>query len=255
MPYEYLVPDLTGLNVEQRISLAIEAIDKSPLLPNGHRQLSQVQASKDFLVKRGTLRARYNGIRPRNEAHEHQQNLTHAEEKILVEWLKVQGRRGVPVGPSTLGDHAAAIAGPNKDIGQSWPHRFMKRHPDLKTKWTQSLEKCRANNVNYATIMNFRDIFEEVVAFFNIPPENMYNMDEKGLQLGVGKRIAAIIDRDQKQVYSLEDGDRELVTVVETVCADGTALNPSFIFKGARTNLEWGRNNPCNARCENIPIL
>ena len=71
-------------------------------------------------------------------------------------------------------------------------------------------------------------------------------MDEKGIQLGVGKQVAAIIDHDQKEVYSLEDGNRELVT--ETVSADRTALPPSFIFKGARINLEWGLDNPCHAR-------
>jgi hypothetical protein len=73
-------------------------------------------------------------------------------------------------------------------------------------------------------------------------------MDEKGIQLGVGKRVAAIIDCDQKEVYSLKDGNRELVTVIETVSANGTALPPSFIFKGARINLEWGRDNLCYAR-------
>jgi len=76
---------------------------------------------------------------------------------------------------------------------------------------------------------------------------------EKNL-LPVSLSVAAIIDRDQKEVYSLEDGNRELVTVIETVCADGTALPPSFIFKAARINLEWGRDNPCHARCESVML-
>ena len=38
------------------------------------------------------------------------------------------------------------------------------------------------------------------------------------------------------------------MTIIETVCADGSAVPPSIIFKGVRRNLEWGRDNPVNAR-------
>ena len=88
----------------------------------------------------------------------------------------------------------------------------------------------------------------EVIEEYGILPENLYNMDEKGLQLGIGARATAMIDRDQKTAYSVEDGNRELVTVIETICADGSILHPSVIFQGVRRNSEWGRNNPCNAR-------
>lgn len=83
---------------------------------------------------------------------------------------------------------------------------------------------------------------------YAIPPENIYNADEKGIQLGVGKSVAAIVDRNQKNVQQVEDGNREMVTIIETVCADGTALPPSVIFQGKRRVLEWGKDNPCDAR-------
>jgi hypothetical protein len=114
--------------------------------------------------------------------------------------------------------------------------------------YTQSLEKCCENNVNPATINKFFDIFEEVVSEYNINESDIYNMDKKGIQLGVGKQVAALIDRDQKEVYSLEDGNHKLVTIIETVSADGNAFPPLVIFKGARINLEWGCDNPCYAR-------
>ena len=46
----------------------------------------------------------------------------------------------------------------------------------------------------------------------------------------------------------MENGNRELVTVIECVCADSTAIQLSVVFQGICRNLEWGRNNPCNAR-------
>jgi len=54
-------------------------------------------------------------------------------------------------------------------------------------RWSRSLEKCCANNANSATISRFYDMYEEVVKEFNIPKENVYNMDEKGIQLGGGE--------------------------------------------------------------------
>lgn len=32
--------------------------------------------------------------------------------------------------------------------------------------------------------------------------------------------------------YQVEDGNRELVTIIKAVCADGLAIAPSVVFKG-----------------------
>src|ERR1700742_1531437 len=88
------------------------------------------------------------------------------------------------------------------------------------------------------------DMLTKVIQGYNITPRNIYNMDKKGIQVGIGARITAMIDRDQKAVYSIEDGNRELVTVIECICADGSTIHPSVIFQGQRQNSEWGQNNP-----------
>jgi hypothetical protein len=62
-------------------------------------------------------------------------------------------------------------------------------------------------------------------------------MDEKGVQLGIGVKVAAIIDCDQATVYSVKDGNCELVTIIKAICADGTALLPSVIFQVCSTIL------------------
>jgi len=60
--------------------------------------------------------------------------------------------------------------------------------------------------------------------------------------------VHAIVDRTQKNVQQVENGSQEMVTVIETVCADGSFLPPSVIFQAKRRVLEWGKNNPDNAR-------
>ena len=149
---------------------------------------------------------------------------------------------------STLATYASEILG--KPVGESWPKRFLARHPDLKVKTTTSLEKCCVKALNPVAVEGFYDILGAVVKEFGIKPENTWNMDEKGVQLGIGVKVAAIIDQDRSTVYSIEDGNHELVTIIEAVCADGEALVPSVIFQGVRRNLEWGRpeKNPSHAR-------
>jgi hypothetical protein len=133
-------------------------------------------------------------------------------------------------------------------VGESWVKRFKARQPELKVKWSSTLEKCRAASLNPALVNEYFDLLEDVIKEYGFPAENIYNMDEKGIQLGVGQKVKAFVDRDQKDVYSVEDGNRELVTVIETISADGSCLQPSVIYQGKRRDLEWGRNNPCNAR-------
>jgi hypothetical protein len=89
---------------------------------------------------------------------------------------------------------------------------------------------------------------KDVVETHKIPAENIYNMDEKGIQLGIGQKVKAFVDCDQKDVYSVKDGNRELVTVIEAISANGWSMHPSVIYQGMHRDLEWGQNNPCNTR-------
>jgi hypothetical protein len=87
---------------------------------------------------------------------------------------------------------------------------------------------------------------------YGIKSRDIYNMDEKGIQLGIDKRTMVLVERDQKSVQQVEDGNRELVTVIECVSADGHVLPPSVIFKAKTRDLQWGAINPCDARCDAV---
>jgi len=238
--------DLEDKPVEERIQLALKAVTINGFRPNGRPWLSLREAAKAYQVKKTTLTERFNGRKTKKEAHEHEKTLTFAAEEALVEWIKEMGRRGVPLHASAVAKHASVISGNN--VGEHWVQRFRVRHPELKAKWTSGLERCRAQALNPTAVADFYDTLHDMIEKHDIPKENIYNMDEKGIQLGVGGRVLALVDRDQKNVQQIEDGNRELVTVIECVCADGTAIRPSVVFKGVRRNLEWGRDNPCDAR-------
>ena len=46
--------------------------------------------------------------------------------------------------------------------------------------------------------------------------------------------------RDDKMKYKLQSDDHQLVTIIEAICADGTAeIGPGFVFSGATKFFEW----------------
>jgi len=197
--------DLKERTPEEQIQLALDAINQNGLNKSGRPVFSLREASRAFDVPRSTLGACYHGCKTKVQAHEHEKKLSEGAEHALVAWIKEMGRRGVPLHASAVAAHASVISG--EPIGENWVHRFRARHSDLKLKWTTGLEKCRAQALNENNVTEFHDKLQELVDKYNIPEENIYNMDEKGIQLGMGKRVRAFVDRDQKCVYQVEDGD------------------------------------------------
>ena len=60
-------------------------------------------------------------------------------------------------------------------------------------------------------------------------------MDEKGIQLGGGRKGDGqkyFYSREEQACYTLRTGDLELVTMIKSCCADGTAFKPGFVFSG-----------------------
>ncbi len=76
---------------------------------------------------------------------------------------------------------------------------------------------------------------KKVIDTYEIPWENIYNMDEKGIQLGGGRKGDGqkyFFSHEDHGNYTIRSAELELVTVIESCCADGTAFKPGFVFAG-----------------------
>jgi hypothetical protein len=83
--------------------------------------------------------------------------------------------------------------------------------------------------LNCTTCKEFFLLLERVVNEFKIAPKNTYNM---GVMMGLGQKTFVLADCNQASVNVIEDGNWELVTVIECISVNDRDLNPTVIFKG-----------------------
>lgn len=179
-----------------------------------------------------------------------QQLLTPEQEEALVQWCGLRASSGEPWTPLELRAQAEAVSG--KTVGQNWHRKFEKRHPELHAAKPAKLDPKRAKHFNEAIIGDFYDQWEGLNEKHDgIPPEHIWNWDEKGVQMGGGRKKSSkkyYFLKDHKHRYRISSDNLELVTILECVSAAGEVVPPSFCLQnGSRPDLralsddEWGR--------------
>ena len=200
-----------------------------------------------------TIYRRLHGQKSRRDANVDSQALTPTEEYSLVQWAQHAESMGHPLRHQFLRELAEELRKkPVKlegklilPLGKEWVHWFLKRIPVLKSQLSKSIEKAWAE-VTKEEVQAWFKAFKSVIQEEGVLEENIYNMDEtgswsyfralndiEGFNIGIhGKNSYVICSAKEKQIYAAEPGRTEWVTVVECICADGTAINPLIIFKG-----------------------
>ena len=206
------------------------------------------RAAESQGIAYSTLHGRLNlGRQSRRKAHELDQSLGTAEEKAVVKRIEEMDRRGFPLrvdmvrhmGVRILQQREKLANAHDVILGKHWITRFLDRHPHLASKFSTQVKKQRIVSSNPKILRGAFEILGPLIRQFNILPQNVYNMDEKGLQMGKSARVKVICVRGRRSPPLQTDGDRELVTAIETIAADGTVLPPMLIYKGKAQYTQW----------------
>ncbi|PCH39789.1 hypothetical protein WOLCODRAFT_67882, partial [Wolfiporia cocos MD-104 SS10] len=100
---------------------------------------------------------------------------------------------------------------------------------------------------NYPVVMDHFQKLDNILKHHGIPWENIYNMDEKEIQLGGGwksnGRIFFFSQGDQQQ-FKIRGGSLELITVIECISANGKNIAPRLIFQGSYIDPECAEVDP-----------
>ena len=117
-------------------------------------------------------------------------------------------------------------------VGNHWITRFVRRHPEVHKKIGQKMEAARVNGATPEVIEAFLKHYADVKARIGVLPQDTYNMDETGLNLGVCGHYNYIGTSSTTKCLKRTPETREWVSILETVSATGQKLKPLVIFKG-----------------------
>jgi hypothetical protein len=77
---------------------------------------------------------------------------------------------------------------------------------------------------------------------YNITADNIHNVDEKGFLIGIASKMRRIMSREAYEKgrvrQSVQDGNREFITLIACVCALGNAIPPTLLYKGKSRDLQ-----------------
>lgn len=217
---------------------AIEAIES--LKPGD--SINYTKIAKEFGVNRITLSRRHKGIqRSRRDQYEEQRILNDQQAKDLIKYIDKLSGKGLYISHEMLRNFAKELTG--KKPGNHWPGRFLKRHQiELSSAYTTAMDSNRKRADSAYKYSRYFDLLARKLDKYKVEPGNIYNMDEKGFLIGMlSKGLRIFSKRKYKQgnfKQRLQDGNREWITAIACICADGTSLSPALIYQAASGDIQ-----------------
>jgi hypothetical protein len=124
---------------ENQLLLTIQAMEKDP-------SLSTRSAAKIYSVSRVTLARRLSGTQSRRDSPPNSQKLTNLEEKTIVQYVLDLDSRSFPPRLCEVEDMANRLLGERDapKVGKRWAANFIKRQPELQTRFFRRYDYKRA---------------------------------------------------------------------------------------------------------------
>ena len=205
-----------------------------------HAGTSLRKASQQFHIPRSTLHIKLNEMVPIEVAKGPATYLTFKEELLLIEWILYCSDHGFPVTKAFLLERVQKLVEklerktPFKDNkpGRHWYESFCRRHPEIAPRVAQNLTTRRVS----VTKEDLKNWFNQVQNHFDkinlkdIDSSRVFNLDESAFFLcPKGDRVLA--RKGSRAVYKVVAGnEKESITVLFTVNADGIMLPPFLLF-------------------------
>lgn len=226
-------------SLENQISDALRYSEENP-------EVSVATVAREFGITRGVLRSRLSGAQRQPVNPSLSTKLTHSEEKALCRYIdrldsvNLETRREYVV--DTANSILKARLGKSDTaepltVGRHWITRFLNRHGYHLSKRKQ-LEKNRQTAESPKIIQLWFDKLKEIILEYGVNPDDIYNMDETGFQIGVGKD-QMVITKKKRQSYFGMPINRESATLVEAIRGNGEVIPPFIILSGTVHLTKW----------------
>ncbi|KAJ0150407.1 Periostin [Fusarium oxysporum f. sp. albedinis] len=220
---------------EARILLALQALQNNP-------ELTVRRAASIYKVSRTTLGRRQHGIQSRRDSIPKSRLLSGHEEQIVVQFVLDLDSRGFPSRLSYVEDMAnSLLANRNAPpVGKRWAHNFVKRQLELKTRQSRKYDYQRAKCEDPTIIRGWFRLVENTIAKYGIRSDDIWNFDETGFMMGMIEPGTVVTSSHrQGRPKQVQPGDREWITAIEGVNAEGQSIPPFIIGAGQYHLANW----------------
>ena len=197
---------------------------------------SIAKAAQAYGVKARTVQRRVQGTGSRYSRPVNNRALNLAQEQVLFDYIARLDLIGMHAKPGMLRVSANAIlklAHPaeTRKVGEGWVTRFIARNESLFKRKTQPLEAARKDTHDVELLQTHFDRFRAVCRDRGIKICDMYNMDETGWRIGIGRGYVMITMKPRKKLILTNPSNRDYISSIECVSAsnDDFAL-PSYLI-------------------------
>ncbi|KAI1007141.1 hypothetical protein K3495_g1079 [Podosphaera aphanis] len=203
---------------------------------------SQRKATKKYEVPESTLRGRLAGIRERRISQQYYQRVCPEQEEYLANWILDEVARGCPPTHARTREMAGKILasrGDHNSLGKGWISSFLKRNKKISSVVGRKIDASRASAATPENSNAFFDLFVRTCDRLHVPTEDIWNMDETGIALGVCSNSQVLASPKKIKTYQKSPDNREWVSIIEAVSAAGKKSKCLVIFIGQSLQTSW----------------
>ena len=220
---------------EARVILALKAIKNDT-------NLSIRAAAKIYNVTASTIRNRRDGRPARCDTTANSKKLTESEENAIIQYVTELSTRSFPPrlrGVEEMANQLLRVRDA-PPVGKLWAHNFVKRQPELCTRWSRKYDYQRARCEDPKLIGNWFALVQNIKAKYGILDDDSYNFDETGFIMGMIFAGMVVTTSDGRTRAKLaQPGNREWSTVIQGVNARGWAIPPFIILAAQHYLANW----------------
>jgi hypothetical protein len=223
---------MDSISYEARLNLALGAL-------RNDQNLSVRAAAKIYKVSHTTLTQRRAGRPARRDTLANSRKLTELEEETIVQYVLELSTRSFPPRLCGVEDMANQLlrARGAPDVGQRWASNFVKRRPELRTRYSRRYDYQRAKCEDPKIISEWFALVRNTKTKYGILDDDTYNFDETGFMMGIIFPGMVVTTSDSCGKAKLaQPGNREWATVIQGVNSTGWAI-PPFIILAAQYHL------------------
>jgi hypothetical protein len=170
--------------------------------------------------------------------------LSDQEEDAIVQFILDLDSRGFPSRLRFVEEMANSLLA-DRDappVGTRWAHNFVKRQPELKTRLFRRYDYQRAKCEDPTIIRGWFRLVENTIAKYGIQSDDIWNFDETGFMMGIMQSGMVVTGAErQGRPKSVQPGNREWITVIQAISAEGQLIPPFIIGAGQYHLANWYR--------------